>query len=48
MSTRGAFTPTTRKREFAEVGGEIFRQSFNLAFAPSIPFFGGDLPDFGR
>ena len=27
---------------------EIYRQSFDLAFAPSVPFFGLDLPDFGR
>jgi hypothetical protein len=26
----------------------IYRQSFDLAFAPSVPFFGLDLPDFGR
>lgn len=25
----------------------IFRQLFDLAFSPSVPFFGGDLPDFG-
>ena len=26
----------------------MLRQSFNLANASSVPFFGGDLPDFGR
>jgi hypothetical protein len=25
----------------------MFRQSFDLAFAASVPFFGRDLPDFG-
>ena len=31
---------------FGEIG--IYRQLFDLAFAPSVPIFGGDLPDFGQ
>src|SRR5271168_706475 len=33
-------------RSMSDMG--IFQQLFDLAFAPSVPFFGLDHPDFGR